>query len=166
MTPVAESDKPFTPAASGSWFTGGQAILETVNEESAHAVLAVVLDLKVHSVRIDRPEPKVEGWAIIAPDADQLGRHLLATMAGPLFVKRWQMVPWPPDPNNTGDEGVVARLVDILELRHADVLVAEFRVRKLLENSYVKRAIREVGSALLERGALSGDDVLKIVAAA
>jgi hypothetical protein len=44
-----------------------------------------------------------------------------------------------------------------------DLFVAEHRVRDLLQEPHVKRALKKVGCELRERGAIPGDEVRRLV---
>jgi hypothetical protein len=62
-----------------------------------------------------------------------------------------------------GDERSVALLVEVLGLDQVDLFVITRGVKDLLGSPLVNDAIRELGSALLEHGALPGSEVRRIV---
>jgi hypothetical protein len=165
----------FVPALPGSW-TRAACDLITCNEESAHDVIAVLMGLEIHEARIDTPDVGVPGVVSIAglateditcdEDLDSAYyRRLLAVLAGPVFTRRWPTGTWPLDATDPGDVGFVARLCRMLKYGLVDLFVAGQRVEKLLDEPYVKRALREVGWARLERGAIPGDEVRRLVRA-
>jgi hypothetical protein len=90
-------------------------------------------------------------------------RRLLAVLAGPVFVRRWPTGSWPLDESEPGDIGFAARLCRSLKYGVVDLFMAERQVKKLLAEPHVKRALQEVGWELLQRGAIRGDEVRRIV---
>jgi hypothetical protein len=96
------------------------------------------------------------------PNIDRLFEHLLAVLAGSLDVGR--DIPWKPDTAAIGDEGVAARLVDELALDERGFQEAKCIAKELLELPSSRRAVRAVGAALLERGALTGAEVAALIA--
>jgi hypothetical protein len=68
---------------------------------------------------------------------------------------------WPPSWDGDGDEHNARLIVDYLELEAPDWLMAESATRRLLRENRV--AVRAVADELGEAGALSGDEVARIV---
>jgi hypothetical protein len=152
----------------GSWLTGTQAGFATANEEAAHAYLSTLLGIPVLEVRIDSPireGPDCRGIVTTVPDLDRLWEHLLAVLAGPISVGR--EVPWPPDIAAGADEEVCALLVPRLGLDEAQFTRAKNIVKGyLFDLPTSRRALRAVSERLLERGALTGDEVRVVIAEA
>ena len=140
----------FCPALPGSWSIATKD-LRLVNEEAAHATVACLLDIRIHEVRIDRPDIDVGGQVTIAPLATvsvtceqdlrrACYRRLLAALAGPVFVLRWEAGKWPLDESKPGDVGLVARYCRWLDFDAVDLLMAVARVKALLKDSSVGHA--------------------------
>jgi hypothetical protein len=139
----------------------GSFLLVGVGHWSKLAHLAVQVEDVV--ARIDRPDTDVAGRVVVRPHEGRYFEHMLCVLAEPIAVGRWEVLEWPLDETDDGDVGLVARLCKHLELSGVDLFMAEGRVRRQLEEPYVKRSLREVGWELLERGAISGDEVRRIV---
>ncbi len=153
------ADFEFIPARAGEWTYVDRKLS---NEEAGHACAAVSAGVTVLEVRIDRPDDSMGVCATI-PGTDVAGfrRQLFCTLAGPLVVGR--VVPWPPDVGDGGDEGVAARLVLLLDIDEGSWYRVVAVVAEFLRLPSTKRAITAVAGALLERGALTGDEVHEIV---
>ena len=93
-------------------------------------------------------------------------RCLLAALSGPVFVGCWETARWPLDESDAGDVGLVARCCKLLSYDIVDLLMAETCVKSLLKDKSVGRALRAVGSALMEHGAITGQRVEDLVAEA
>ncbi len=146
-------------------------------QESVHATVAALMGLEIHEGRIDRPDVDIGGQVSIAGLAtvsvtceqdirSDLCRRLLAALAGPVFVGRWESARWPLDENEPGDVGLVARYCRLLDYDAADLLMAESRIEVLLRDRSVRLALSDLGSALLEHGAIPGHRVEELVAQA
>ena len=166
----------FCPALPGGWSRASRDF-SLVNEESAHAVVAALVSLRIYEARIDRPDVDVGGQVSIAGlGTEQVEceedirrasyRRLLAVLAGPVFVGRWDTGRWPLDRNDPGDVGLVARCCWWLGYDVVDLFLAERRVKALLKDKQVHQAIKAVGTALLEQGAIRGSRVSELVAEA
>ena len=163
----------FCPAGAGTWtLTPNDLVLS--NEESAHAVVAALMNLPILDARVDRPEVGVGGHVSIAGQAtepvsceDDIRRadyrRLLAILAGPVFVGAWDSWKWPLDADDQGDVGLVARYCRWLRYDWVDLFVAEQRVKALLRDKAVNRAIKAVGTELLDQGAILGARVYELV---
>jgi hypothetical protein len=130
--------------------------------------------LEIHEARIDHPDVDIQGVVSIAgiateqvaceEDLDSAAfRRLLAVLAGRVFVRRWPTGTWPLDDNDTGDIAFAARLCRWLKLDAVGLFIVDSQVRKLLEDPSVHRAIRAVGTEVLEHGAIPGKRVYEIV---
>lgn len=152
------ADFEFHPAQ-GGW---NLCDFQVANEEAGHAVACAAVDVEILEVRIDRPDESM-GICATIPGLDVAGfrRQLFCTLAGPLTAGR--EIPWPPNIDDAGVEGVCARLVYLLGLNREGWLKVTAVVREFLALPSTKREITDVAGALLERGALTGDEVLTIV---
>ena len=153
-TPLDE----FEPAV--SW---NVAALGTANHESAHAVAAVLFDVKVIEVRIDRPGVDGSlGWCATVKHADKwrsaavaIAPHAVAGTAG-------------ATPDLLSDDSDIWHAAQYFY--DSGRLAADWpafieMVRELLLLLASRAALRVVSGALLEHGALRGDDVHRLVAA-
>ena len=154
----------FEGPSPGSWDStrSGYAL---ANEEAAHAAFCLYFDIEVKEARVDSPisEANVGGWVRTVPDTSTEGleNHLKVTLAGPLATGR--EIPWPPSMHDGGDETVAARLVYILRYDKARWDEAVSFVRELLQFPTIQRAVKAISGALLERGAIPGDELQAIV---
>ena len=171
---MGATESRFVPALPGTWTLAPQS-LTTTNEESAHAVIAALLGLELHEARIDRPDVDVPGHVLLGGYReincdedleDACYRRLLASLAGPVFIRRWDTGRWPLDEGDPGDVGIIARLCKWLDYGPVDLYLAERQVRQLLQEPSVRRALTDVGYELLMHGAIPGDRVSEIVAEA
>jgi hypothetical protein len=149
----------------GSW-DRSRTGLALVNEEAAHAAVCLLLGIPIQEVRVDRPicnGPDVDGWVKTVPDmsTEGLEMQVKALLAGPLAVGR--EISWPPSFIDGDDEGALARLCHVLGYDRARWDLAVFWVREVLQFPSTKRARLAIGSALLERGAIPGDELWQIV---
>ena len=88
------SEQDFIPATPGTWLRGPRAELDLANEKAAHAVMALLLGLDVHSVQIDRPDADIVGNCDVPVADGKLAQHSPgAVLAGPLASGRWDLVP-------------------------------------------------------------------------
>lgn len=161
----------FEPPLPGSWSRVGHRALALVTHESAHAVIAAWLGLEIVEVRVDRPEPGVGGFVRGSPDLDRLQGYLMATLAGPIAAPLSTSITWPPDPDGYGDERILAVLVAAISDRNGSFQETDWDesvtdTRRLLDVPAVRRARSALGDVLLERGALPGAEVLRIVSKA
>lgn len=160
----------FAPAVRGTW-TLTKAGLELITEESAHAVVAVLLKLPLREVRVDNPaDGDSDGVTRIDVSAEReaIRRRLVVILAGPLA--RGVEIPWPgnrvPRLEDVDDDaGTAAILVDLLGMDEKEWRRVVQMTHDILNLPSTKRAIRAVADALRERGALSGDEVRAIVEA-
>jgi len=170
---MSSSEFKFCPALRGSWTLAAQD-LRTASEEAGHAVVAALMGLEIHEARIDHPDVDVPGIVCIAgfateqvacdEDLDSAAyRRLLAVLAGPMSVGRWPTAKWPLDENELGDFRFAAALCRWLKFDAVGLFIAECQVRKLLQDPSVHRAIRAVGTELLEHGAIPGRRVHELV---
>ena len=158
MTTTAVDE--FEPAHAGSWTRADR---REANHEAAHAVVAVLCGLTVCECRIDRPDsPWCCGFTRVEPDVDNLRGHLLSTIAGNILYGG--PIGWPPRLGVGGDEGVAAIIVERVAMDGAAWQQAHDEVINLLKAN--KAAMRAVSAALLERGALRGAEVHRLVAEA
>jgi hypothetical protein len=152
---VAEIELP----SPGSWWPLD---FELSGHEAGHATVAVLLDLPLEEVRIDRPDVGLAGFARTAwvDGKDAIRRRLQVIMAGPLAVGK--AIPWPPSSDSVvRDERNAAVLRDGLHLDRAEWWLVEEETRDLLLSQRV--AVRAVQDRLLEVGAILGDEVVRLV---
>jgi hypothetical protein len=154
------NDFTFEEPLEGSWSILDRA---TANHESCHAVAAVLLDLEVFEVRIDRPidrHPSTSGW-VKAARPEEAWRAVALSIAPLIFDKR---VPKFPSLNSDdGDEfnaAVVVHDAGISPERFGEIIEL---ATELLELPSSKRALKAVAGALLERGAIPGPEVKQMV---
>ena len=153
-TPLDE----FEPAV--SW---NVAALGTANHESAHAVAAVLFDVKVIEVRIDRPGVDGSlGWCATVKHADKwrnaavaIAPHAIAGTAG-------------ATPDLMADDSDAWHAAQYFwdsgrSVSTWPAFVSTVRELLLIPSS--RAELRVVSGALLEHGALRGDDVHRLVAA-
>lgn len=155
----------FSAPSPGSWDrtkTG----FALANEEAAHAALCLYFEIPIREIRIDNPitdEANVGGWVSTIPDTSKEGleEFVKATLAGPLATGR--EIPWPPSSVDSHDEAILARLTYILGYDKARWDSAVFFVKEFLQFPSIQRAVKAISSALLERGAIPGDEVRRLV---
>jgi len=155
----------FEPPLRGSWGRASRG-MQIANHEAGHAVVAVLLGLDVYEARVDRPDTSSDGVVSVRSDFDRSREHLLATLAGPLLapLPASPVPAWPPSLDAFGDEQNAAILVERLGFCEEDWDEAIAETRSIL--CEVPRAITDVSGALLERGALRGDELRDIVTSA
>jgi len=143
----------------GSW---NSAYWDTAWHEAAHAVIADFEGLQILESRIDRPDPHVEGIVRVVPDMGNLLGHFRCLLAGRLaHPLHYPPLSWPLDSEGPGDEGNAARVAAYLDLTQAQFDVEVGIVRQLLRLLSGRQA--RLQSALLERGAIPGDEVHQIL---
>ena len=162
-TPMKEPE--FEGSSPGSW-DSTRSGFALANEEAAHAAFCLYFEIPIREVRIDNPitdKANVGGWVRTIPNTSKEGleNHLKATLAGPLATGR--EIPWPPSSVDSSDEAILARLAYILGYDKARWDEAVFFVKEFLQFPTTQRAVRAISSALLERGAIPGDELKRIV---
>jgi hypothetical protein len=159
LNTVTEIDRP----SPGSWWIGD---LDIANHEAAHAVVATMLGREVIEERIDRPSDEQIGFSKTTLDHEatmaDLENALLSTLAGPHAGGTPLDLP-PEESDETTDAQNAKSLGLILGLTSTDWHIVGLRLELLLERPATRRAIRAVGTALRERGALSGAEVRRLV---
>lgn len=141
--------------------------LPIVNEEAAHAALCLYFDIPIREVRIDNPitdGDDVGGWVRTIPDVsskETLDDYVKVTLAGPIAVGR--RISWPPSRVDSRDEAILARLTYILGYDEKRWNSAVSFVKEVLAFPSTQRAMKAIGSALLDRGAIPGDEISDVV---
>jgi len=141
----------------GSWT---QIAFAEANHEAQHAVAAVLFDVTVCEVRIDRPDVGTLGHTVTEKHPEKWRRAVVAIAPVAFAGKAGSR----PDLLAT-DSDVWHAAVDYFDsgrpLDEWPAFVA--MVRELLSLPSSRRAITAVSGALLERGALRGDEVHSLI---
>lgn len=149
------TDFVFEPPLPGSWTTADR---DVANHEAAHAVAAVVLGLTVQEARIDRPDLGILGH--VAHDKGNKAWWKLAVVSlAPLALSAMP----PPEPDLMSDDGDVwhasLHYLDAgAPMKWADLIEM---TRSILHAH--RPALRALSWALIDHGALPGDEVRRIV---
>ncbi len=154
------SDFEFEPAAPGTWPVVARA---EANHEAAHALAVYLLDGELEEVRIDRPDENVLGhvrWRVRT--TKELWKHLPVALAPLILTGRCPNFP-PSLHSDDGDEQSAAQVCYGLQMTEDDYTRYVEIITGLMSLSGSKRALTALSGALLERGALSGKDALRIL---
>jgi hypothetical protein len=150
----------FEPPSPSSWTRLDRV---AANHEAAHAVMAVLLDIEVFEARIDRPidrHPSTSGW-VKAARPEEAWRAVALSIA-PLIVDK-RVPKFPSLNSDDGDEfnaAVVVHDAGISPERFSEIVEL---ATELIELPSSKRAITALSGELLERGAVPGDEVCRII---
>jgi hypothetical protein len=157
---VSDFPTAFEPATPGTWTTIARV---AANHESAHALAAFLLDGELQEVRIDDPDTNVVGhvaWRV--KQGDGLWKKIAVALAPLILTKRCPDYP-PSLQSDDGDEENAARTCHKLTTTEAEYRECVAVIAALLDLPSSKRKLTALSSALLERGALSGEDATKIL---
>lgn len=161
------TSREFEPPAPGSWDSTSRGFA-TANHESGHAAIAHWHGLELIEVRVDHPITTELGTLGLCayvkvrdPTMDDYRAQLHVTLAGPLAEGR--RLAWPaPRDSNDSDVANAGRLAFILGMGEDDWNRAHDMVAGLLSLPTVRRWIKDLSGALLDRGALPGEQATDI----
>lgn len=146
----------FVPAQPGTWTFADR---EASTHEALHAVAAVLLDVEVREVRIDRPDLGVLGHCAMVTHVDRW-RHAVVAVA-PLVLTAS-----PPAFDRSSDDGDLAHASEHWlaagENRSTWPVLLDL-ARSLLTTPAGKRAVGAVAREVLAQGALPGYRVKALV---
>ena len=144
----------------GSWSRDD---FEVAHHEAGHAAIAWFHGLALLECRIDRPDSGLWGNVSVTPDLDKLEGHFQSIIAGqiasPLFLGG--LFTWPLSPDAPGDEAAAAAVARRLDMTRAQFESHSAITRDLLVLFAEKRS--RLVQALLDRGAIPGDEVHSIL---
>jgi hypothetical protein len=150
----------FEPPAPSSWSRLDRV---AANHEAAHAVMAVLLDIEVFEARIDRPidrHPSTLGWVYHA-HVEEPWKAVAVSVAPLIFERR---LPSSPSLNTDDGDELNAAIV----FHDAGMTSAQWDEAVEIATTFLglpssKRAITALSGELLERGAVPGDEVRRII---
>ncbi len=150
----------FIPPEPGTWTVLAR---EEANHEAAHALAAVLLDVGVNEVRIDRPDIGTLGQAVTEKQPPESRWKHLAVSLAPLIVSK-RCPDFPPSLNSDdGDEFKAAVVAHDLHLDESEYDGIVGVISELLNLPSSRRAFTALAGALLEKGALPGDEVRQVI---
>ena len=155
MSPRAE----FEPAARGTWPTIARV---EATHEAAHALACYLLDVEIHEVRIDRPDDALGHVIHARPVADDRWKRLAITLAPLIHENRCPS--WPPsEVSELNDEVDAAETYRECGLSHDDWDRAVTLMTEFLALPSSRRMLTALSLALLDQGALKGEDAFQIL---
>jgi hypothetical protein len=149
----------FEPAAPGSW--NPETDWKNALHEAGHACVALAVGLPLREARIDTPDwPSTYGWAVVGDGDHSYENLLLASLGGPLSDIPPTRPAWPLRQDGKGDETNQAIICDRLGSSEADYRRFEGLAADFLRVFRDRRGALQ--AALLDRGALPGDELRQI----
>jgi hypothetical protein len=149
----------FVSPSPGSWTAADR---YQSNHEAAHALMALLLDVPIIEVRIDRPDADTLGWLVRAGLRGKVQWKGIAIALAPAVVER-RCPTFPSSKATDSDELRAAELIRDLRLGPEDYQWIVGVAEGLLGIPSSRRALTAIAGALLERGVLSGDEVRRVV---
>jgi hypothetical protein len=158
---VRQMSDEFVPAAPGTWTVIAR---REANHEAAHALIAVLMGIRVYEARIDNPDLNVLGHVAFDKEGTELWMAMCVSLAPLVFEGRCPS--WPLDlMTDDGDEFRAAVRAYDAGLTQNHYYGCVTLIEYLFDKPSSKRALTRLSGALLERGALDGAAVRAIVEA-